>query len=89
MKQSLILTIYGKVQGVGFRYFVKQKANSLNICGFVKNMTNGTVYIEAEGLSESLLLFIRYCERGPAHAHVEKTDIQYCPAQGFIGFIYK
>jgi acylphosphatase len=89
MEQSVILNIHGRVQGVGFRYFVKQKANLLGINGLVKNVVNGSVYVEADGESEKLLLFIQLCRQGPEHAWVEKVDIQYCPVQGFIGFICK
>jgi acylphosphatase len=89
MEQSAILNIHGKVQGVGFRYFVKQKADLLGIKGFVRNLVNGSVYVEAEGESEKLLLFIQLCHQGPEHAWVEKVDMQYCPDQGFSGFIYK
>jgi acylphosphatase len=86
MKQSVILTIHGHVQGVGFRYFVKQKADELGIHGFVKNQLNGAVYIEAEGEDEPLQIFIQVCQKGPSHAWVEKTDIQYCPFQSFQSF---
>jgi acylphosphatase len=86
MKQSVILTVYGRVQGVGFRYFVKQKAGLLGVNGFVRNLANGNVYIEAEGEEAALQQFIEFCRQGPSHAWVEKTEIQYCPVQGFEGF---
>jgi acylphosphatase len=86
MKQSVILTIHGQVQGVGFRYFVQQKADLLGITGFVKNQPNGIVYVEAEGYPEQLKLFIHLCQQGPSHAWIEKVDIQYCPVQNFEGF---
>ena len=86
MKQAAILTIHGRVQGVGFRYYVNQKADSLQITGFVKNHPNGIVYVEAEGESEHLELFIHFCRQGPSHACVEKVDVQECPVQGFREF---
>jgi acylphosphatase len=86
MKRSVILTIHGHVQGVGFRYFVVKKAENYGISGFVKNQLNGDVYIEAEGEAEQLDLFISVCRQGPSHAWIEKVDIQYCPVQNFIGF---
>ena len=86
MKRSVILIIHGRVQGVGFRYFVVQKAELLGICGFVKNQPGGNVYVEAEGTPDQLELFIKLCKQGPSHAWVEKVDIQYCPVQDFIGF---
>ncbi len=86
MKRSVILTIHGHVQGVGFRYFVMKEAEKFGISGFVKNQMNGNVYVEAEGHSELLELFIQACKQGPSHAWIEKVDIQYCPVQNFKGF---
>jgi acylphosphatase len=39
----------GRVQGVGFRYSVLQVAKEYEVCGFVKNLTDGRVYLEVEG----------------------------------------
>ncbi len=86
MKQSVILNIRGHVQGVGFRYYVKMKADSLGIVGFVVNHWDDSVYVEAEGETVPLQLFIHACEQGPSHSRVEKVDIQYCPLQDFEGF---
>jgi len=86
MKESVNITISGRVQGVGFRYFVKQKADMLAITGFVKNLPDRKVYVEADGDAEQLQLFISLCKQGPSHAWVENADIQYCPLQGFVGF---
>ena len=86
MEKAAIIQVFGRVQGVGFRYFVKQKAGMLGVNGFVRNLANGNVYIEAEGEEAALQLFIEYCRQGPSHAWVEKTEIQYCPVQGFEGF---
>lgn len=89
MKESVILTISGRVQGVGFRYFVKQKADFLSITGFVKNLPGRKVLVEAEGYSEPLQLFIALCKQGPSHARVENVDLQYCPLQYFEDFSIK
>jgi acylphosphatase len=89
MKGSVILLIKGRVQGVGCRYYVKYKAEMLGIFGFVKNMPQGNVYIEAEGEAENLKVFIDYCRIGPANAIVEDLQIQYCPLQDFQHFEIK
>lgn len=86
MKQSAILILYGRVQGVGFRYYVKRHADFLGISGFVRNRPDGSVYIEAEAEPMQLQQFIALCRQGPAHARVDQADIQYCPEQGFTGF---
>jgi acylphosphatase len=87
MKQSVILTLHGRVQGVGFRYFVKQKADVFGIEGFVKNEPDGTVHVEAEAEPEQLEHFIIACKQGPPHAWVKKAELQYCSVQHFTGFV--
>ena len=47
-------TVSGKVQGVWFRDFTRKEATNLNVVGWVKNMPDGTVYLEAEGEEEQL-----------------------------------
>jgi acylphosphatase len=89
MKESVIITISGRVQGVGFRYFVKQKAEVCGICGFVKNLPDRQVYIEAEGSRTNLQVFIAMCKQGPSHARVEKAEVQFCPLQYFKDFSIK
>ena len=89
MKQAILLTIYGHVQGVGFRFFIKQKADMLGISGYVRNQLNRTVYVEAEGEPEQLEFFTNLCRQEPSHVRVEKVEIQSCPLQFFEGFIMK
>lgn len=45
---------YGEVQGVGFRYKATQVARELKLTGFVRNESDGTVYMEAQGLEEKI-----------------------------------
>ena len=59
------ITISGKVQGVGFRYSARSMAHALGINGIVKNMSNGNVYIEAEGNDNVLKDFINWCNKKP------------------------
>jgi len=49
MKKHVNITVKGRVQGVGFRYSAMEAAEELGIKGFVRNMPDGSVYIEAEG----------------------------------------
>lgn len=89
MKSAVILTVYGKVQGVGFRYYTKKKADELNISGIVKNKPNGTVYIEAEGDISELKTFIDWCEIGPEWARVSKIEKQSVPPLDIDSFNIK
>ena len=67
--------IYGKVQGVGYRYFTEKIAKNLNILGYVKNLEDGTVEVVAQGKEEDLQKFIEQLKIGPFLAKVEKIDI--------------
>lgn len=49
MKVSKLILIHGRVQGVGFRYFIQHTAKNLGIKGYVKNLADGTVEILAQG----------------------------------------
>jgi acylphosphatase len=85
-KKAIILTVFGKVQGVGFRYYTHKKALELKISGFVKNMNDGSVYIEAEGEPGQLEEFANWCEIGPSWARVVKIDRQDVPPTNPSGF---
>lgn len=69
----LHLIFYGKVQGVGFRKFVKRKADEIGIKGYVKNLPDGTVEVVAQAKDEKVLRdFIEQIKDGPERAFVEK-----------------
>ncbi len=84
--KSAQLRITGRVQGVGFRYYAVQKAREFNISGYVMNMHDGSVFIEAEGFEADLDQFILWCERGPVSARVDKVDITPGVFKNYKGF---
>lgn len=67
------ITVKGRVQGVWFRASTKEQAIELGVKGFVKNLANSNVYIEAEGTPEQLNLFVVWCKMGPPLAHVSEV----------------
>ena len=69
------ILVRGVVQGVGFRYFVLQRARRLNLFGFVCNLEMGDVKIIAEGERSLLEELIRYVKVGPPNAHVDYVDV--------------
>jgi acylphosphatase len=73
--KHLNITIYGRVQGVGFRFSSRNAANLYGIKGFVKNLSNGNVYIEAEGNDNALNFFINWCYSGSTYARIENIEI--------------
>jgi acylphosphatase len=74
MKKSFSIRVSGKVQGVFFRASTKEKADELNIQGVVKNESDGSVSIEAEGEEDNLQVFIAWCKQGPQRAQVNQCE---------------
>jgi acylphosphatase len=68
------IRVFGRVQGVCFRAYAQDMAESLGLAGFVKNMPDRSVYMEAEGIEENVKEFVDWARRGPPAAKV--TDIQ-------------
>ncbi|MCK5219799.1 acylphosphatase [bacterium] len=69
--------VYGRVQGVGYRFFVERAAQERYLSGWVANAPNGSVKIEAQGPEEDLRTLLRDLERGPGLAVVEKMKIDW------------
>jgi acylphosphatase len=69
--------IKGMVQGVGFRYFTQRAASRLGLTGWVRNMPDGTVEIEAEGDKEALDRFLSELQSGPNFARVDNIDMTW------------
>jgi acylphosphatase len=67
------LFVSGRVQGVGFRFFAINRAHTYGITGWVKNLYDGRVEIEAEGKKQNLLLFLDDIRIGPRSAHVSNV----------------
>jgi len=65
----------GRVQGVGFRWFVQDCATQYNIKGYVKNLTDGTVLIVAIGYDDDLLQFIEKVSQGNRHSQVRNLTV--------------
>lgn len=77
----------GKVQGVGFRWTVVDKAEEYRIVGTVKNLKNGTVEVVAQGTQEVLEQFIEAIKRDAGAARIETVECKYLPpAQSYANF---
>lgn len=68
------ITITGRVQGVGYRYFTQEAAETLGITGWVRNGWNREVEVEAQGEAQVLTAFCERLREGPALAHVGDLD---------------
>ena len=78
--------VKGYVQGVGFRWSTARQARALGITGFVKNMPDGSVFIEAEGSEESIGDFIDWCRKGPGPSFVENVEIEQLAPLNYSDF---
>lgn len=72
--QCVHLVIRGRVQGVGFRYFVLHRAETLGLDGWVRNRADGAVEVEAEGPRAALEALLESVRRGPQGARVTAVD---------------
>ena len=74
------VTISGRVQGVGFRYFTQREGERLGLVGWVKNLSNGDVEAEAEGNETQVDAFVEAIRRGPPASRVLDFQIVEIPA---------
>lgn len=80
-------TIHGRVQGVSFRFFAQKKALELGLSGWVRNESDGTVSLEAEGEPEKLKEFLEWCQSGSPAAEVAEIERQFSDEmKGFEDF---
>ncbi len=75
MKKHFRLKITGRVQGVGFRYFVFAQAKKFNLTGYTKNENDNSILIEIEGEDKDLESFLKKCRKGPLFSKIEKFEI--------------
>ena len=75
----------GRVQGVGFRYFVVTEAMDLGLDGWVGNTADGSVRCVAEGPRDRLEVLLERLREGPAAARVERVSEAWMPATGTLG----
>jgi acylphosphatase len=68
--KHLDITVTGQVQGVFYRASTKAVADQLGVKGIVRNQPDDSVFIEAEGDTIALDMFLDWCKEGPEHANV-------------------
>lgn len=71
-----MITVKGRVQKVGFRAFAASVANRLELKGFVKNLPDGSVFIDVAGDEDRLKLFLEHIKTGPTLAVVSDVIIE-------------
>jgi len=86
VNKHLNIKVFGRVQGVFFRDSVGRKAEEWGIRGFVRNESDGSVYIEAEGPEEALEKLVNWCWEGPEFAKVTRVEIEEGDIKEFENF---
>ena len=87
MNKTIHVKVEGYVQGVGFRYATLQKALNLNIAGWVKNESTGSVSTLLQGSDTSINAMIQWLDTGPPSAKVTKvTTHENEPAPVYTSF---
>ena len=69
--------VQGSVQGVFFRVETRDRARSLGVSGWVRNLQDGAVEAVFEGPQERVESMVEWCRRGPAGAQVESIDVDW------------
>lgn len=75
--QELHAIVHGTVQGVGFRYFVVERALSLGLRGYARNTQEGRVEVLAQGPRPALESLLALLRRGPAAADVTRVEVDW------------
>ena len=73
--------ISGRVQGVGFRYFVLRRAEALGVTGWVRNLASGSVEVEATGTAQQLEGLEELLWQGPRFSNVTNVDKTEIPVE--------
>lgn len=68
--------IYGRVQGVGYRYWAASRAEELELRGYVRNLTDGTVEALLIGAPHNVARMLALCSDGPLDAEVDRVETQ-------------
>ena len=78
---DLHVRVRGVVQGVGFRWFVRERARRLGLSGWVRNLPDGSVEVVASGEQGQIDLLIGELRKGPEGAVVDKIEHENRPAE--------
>jgi acylphosphatase len=79
------IIVHGRVQGVGFRFFVQHVGSRLGLVGNVRNCPDSTVEILVEGTEGKIADLIKQVAKGPSLARVDRVDVIDIPIQGTYG----
>ena len=77
------------MQGVGFRYHARSRAQSLGLSGFVRNLPDGSVEAAFEGGGDLVESMLDWCRHGPRGARVDDLEVSWEQPTGEQGFVVR
>jgi len=80
--QRLHAKIFGRVQGVNFRFYTRQTAAQIGVTGWVRNRVDGSVEVIAEGTPQQLKKLMQFLNTGPQSASVSQVETDWLAATG-------
>ena len=83
------IIVYGRVQGVGFRYAALNQARSLNLKGWVENLRDGSVRTAIQGDDISCRAYIQWCRSGSGYSWVERMEISEKEPETLTSFVIR
>jgi acylphosphatase len=89
--KALHIRVRGRVQGIGYRYFVQDVGSSLQMTGWVRNLPDGNVEVEAQGSPEAMERFLKSIRNNHPYARVNDMEIEQIAgvSGGQSGFVIK
>jgi acylphosphatase len=89
VREARRIVVEGRVQGVGFRWWVVEQARGLGLDGWVRNRRDGSVEVLAIGEADAVARLGRACEAGPSAASVRSVTVEAAADDGSAGFEQK
>lgn len=81
--------VSGRVQGVGFRWFARERAQELGLAGWVRNLPDGKVELSLEGEESAVRAMLAWLAKGPPAARVTGVEAVERACEGSAGFEFR
>jgi len=91
MEQVLVrILIEGRLHGKNFRYQTQQQATKLGLGGFVRNLSDGRIEIEAQGDQDKVEQLLAWCQQEPHGSNIKNILYRYDePTKGYTDFMMR
>jgi len=84
------IIIEGRLQGMNFRYHAQQQAEKLGLVGFVRNLADGRIEIEAQGNKDKVEALLEWCQQEPYDSNIRSILYRFDePTKGYTEFMMR